>query len=364
MDIQIIIKDLREVMNFEFEQRALIFKKYERILQSEIKTNKNNINALSLLAMIKFELRKSTSTSIKCLEKAYREQIESLNDEEFSLLVTNMAYFYIQEYTDKEEIAKKLLKTSIEHNSPYAETYYSMAMIYCKTSEFEKALPLFIKAYEIKPLFRYKYNYAICLYESGEISKSIEILKELSTEFETHEYKAKAYYSLGVMHAMAGEIEEATNIAFDLLKIDYQSLDIDEDLLADLMYLVDEFRYVIKLYDNINMWETADWLGMYFYSLKSLNHLDKALEKLNDVTINLRNQIYECKIEDFDGNKKEWQEYVDSEQVRLDSIKSVYYDVFKNNIKPKCNAKTFLLYGCYYIDCPRHSLDNIQELRV
>lgn len=361
MDIDSVLSEMRNLIPIGFEKYAPRFRKYERLLQKEVKDNPNNIRAVCMLAMVKFELRKRTSTSLKYLESSYNRLKDSVSDFDFCLLATNTAYFYIEECADKEKFAIELLKAAIKRNSPFAQTYYALALEYYKENQFEYALPLFQKAAEISSFFRYYYNYAICLNKCNQIEQSIKILKVLSCDFDTHEYKAKAYYSLGVLYASLGEIKKVREIATQLLNTAYSDFDIEHDMLADLMFSVGEFQLCLDLYDKEKLWESADWLSIYFYIQKKTNRANDAFKKLSDVIDKISMEIMHCTLDDFDGNKKEFYEYINSEKERIESIKTAYNNIFHDNIKPVATLHTRLIYGCYYIDCPRHRVDEIQN---
>ena len=358
MDMNSVLSELREEGNISN------IKKYERMLQKEIKENPSNIRAVCLLAMVKCELLKSTSTSLKYLHSAYNHFKDSLDDSEFCMLVTNLAYFYIEECANKEKTARALLQEAITRNSPYAETYYALALEYYKEGQFEQALPLFQKATNLSSLFRHRYNYAICLSQCNQERECIEILKTLSNDYKTHEYSAKAYYSLGVLYVFLAEEQKAKEIALHLLNIDYFKFDIEHYMLADFMFSVGEYQHCFELYDKEQqLWETADWLSLYFYSQKKMNRTEDASKKLYQVIDAISEKIKDCRLEDFD-DKKDFDEYIHSENKRMEDVKTAYQDIFYADVTPVARLQTDLIYGCYYIDCQRHPFDDIQNTTV
>ncbi|WP_353094827.1 hypothetical protein [Tissierella praeacuta] len=359
MDVRSIFLELQRLLQLDFEEYASKIKKYEHMLQKEVKENPHNMRAVSLLSMVKFELRKSISTSLKYLEHSYNNFKDLLKDIDFCLLVTNMAYFYLEECINKEKYAKELLNEAIKRNSPFPQTYFALAMEYYEENQFELALPLYKKASDMTSLVPYHYNYAVCLNKCNRAFESIEILKKISEGYRKNEYKAKAYYSMGIIYSFLGEIEKARKIAFDLLDVDYSTLNIEHYMLADLMFLVGEFQQCIILYDKENLWETADWLSLYFYSQKEIDCKENALKKLQHIVNKGNMEIKDCKLEDFDGNEKDLNKYIDNERERVESIRTAYDNVFNTDIKPKIISNIDLIYVCYYIDCPRHMVDDI-----
>ncbi|MDF2556535.1 MAG: hypothetical protein K0R71_363 [Bacillales bacterium] len=364
MDIDFIISNLKNSKMSNFDEFSPVFRNYERILHRAIKNDPNNYKAISLLAMIKCELRKSTNISLKYLENAFYKNKNYLSDYDFSLLSTNLAYFYAEECTNKELVIEELLQSAISRESQFHQTYYALALHYFKQNKYRLALPLFEKAENIFPLYIYKFNHAICLYKCGQIPESIKILEKLSINYGKHEYHARAYYTCGVLYASLGNSIATRSIAYDLLNIDYTSLNIDHCEIADLMFLVGEYEICIELYNKTRLYDTADWLGIYFFSFKMINRGKVALEKLDNVTCDIENEIAGSTLEDFNGSKRDFNYYLESEGERLKNIKTVYNNIFTNEVKPKVSDNIDLLYACYYINCPRHLKEDIQNTLI
>jgi tetratricopeptide (TPR) repeat protein len=358
MDLDTCISELRLNSQKEYEEYVPVLEKYRDILASEIVTDPKNIRAASLLAMVHFQLRESTEVSIKCLKHAYRSNQHELADKEFAMLATNSAYFYIREYRYTGKAVCNLLKKAIQANSPFAETYFALALLYYKNEQYREALPFFKKACDLSNQFGYQYDYAYCLFKCEYAGRAIGILKGLSINWRYDSESAKAYYLSGIIFAFQDKIEDAREIAMDLFSVDYCALDVDEFDLAKLMFLIGDYERCIKLYEKANFSETADWLGEYFYSLKALNQGDQAKEKFYDTIQKIEEDIADKQNEASQWEQKELESYISGVSLTKSEIQECYRDAFVNNLRPKVLLLIPLIDECYYIECPMHYFNN------
>lgn len=353
MNIDECIKDISRNLSKDYEKSIWIFQKYERILQKEVRENPKNIRAVSLLAIIKCELRKSPRTSLKYLEIAYKNFKNDISNEDLALLSTNIAYFYNQEFRSNEKKMKEILNESILSKTQYAQTYYALALLYYNEDDFSKALPLFKKALELSNNIKNKFNYAVCLYRCGFINKAIPIFLELSHKWEEEDYAAQAYLILGNAYVLNNDTEKAKKIGDELYESEVE-VDVGYLDLAELMFYVGDYEKCISFYNKENFTGSVDWLRQYFYSLKELNKKTLATEKLKYVLDEIDEDIQDKQNESADWDKSDLEYYLKSELENKAEIQNAFDDVFLNNIKPKNTFIPALQYVCYYIDCPRH----------
>jgi tetratricopeptide (TPR) repeat protein len=355
VNIDDIITALHVAVRGEYATYAPVLKKHERALHRLIKAHPDDVRAVSLLAMVKCELRKNTRTYVRCLEKTFNDCKDTLSDGDYALLATNLSYFYAEECSGKEKRVAELSESAIRRGSPYWETYHALALRYYRAQDFSRALPLFRRTAELSALPRHRYNYAVCLQKCGFAADSIAILRTLSTRFAEHEYDAKAYYALGVFCAQSGDTDTARGIAYDLTRVENAESYVDFDELAELMYAVGEYEQCVKLYDSDRLYETADWMSHYLYSLKSIGNAQRAAQKIADSERDIRLAIDDKTPDDFGGDEKACADYIERESTQLSELRRAYDDVFTRNITPKHEIEIPLLCVCYYIGCPRHS---------
>lgn len=354
MDIEQCISELRLNSQKEYEDSLPVLRNYRDILAGEIKTHPGNIRAASLLAMVDFELRGSTHVSISCLKQAYRMNRQGLSGAEYAQLATNMAYFYIQEYQYTGKAVCSLLKKAIQANPPYPETYFALALLYYQNKHYKLALPFFKRACETSDAFRYGFDYACCLYQCGFAQDAIGILSKLSVHWQSDAPSARAYFVSGIISASLNRFDATGKVAADLLSIDYGAVDVDEYDIAHLMFLAGNYEQCVMLYEKADYAESADWLGEFFFGLKTLNRIKQAKAKLHDIILETDANITDCQNEASEWEPKELAARISFLNQKKAEIRECYDTVFVKNLRPEGHFIVPLFYGCYYIECPRH----------
>ncbi|GEM_PF-1465193 len=358
MEIHEMVKKLQGVMNLDFDERAIIFKKYRDILKSEICTNPSNIEAFCLMAMITCELREDTEESIKILEECYLKNQSKFSDESFALWATDMAYFLLEEQReeDSEKRAVLLLSQAITRNSNYASTYYAYGKVYFGKKDFTKASVLFRKAFELSAKKSYKYCEAVSLIAHSNQNEGIALLKSIySYPFENEEVDVRIAFTLGRELAINGNEDEAKKIAQILLETDYEEFDIERDEMADFIFILRDYKTCIELYDKYHFYEDSNWLKKYFYSLKQTGQISMAEKKLEEIIEKIGKDINEEYSDDWESYE-EYIDYIFSQTKRLKDIREEYDKVFTHSTEILPDVYYDIFYECYYIYCPRHYL--------
>lgn len=357
MNITKMIKELKSVMNLEFDERAKFFHECKEKLEIEVNNNPSNIQAFSLMAMINLELRDDTKISIDILEDCYNKNKNNMSKDDYSLWANNMAYLLCEEY---EEIDKsiELLTKAIEYESRYDNTYYALGKLFFKKKNYKKAITLFNKAFEISPHKVYEYNEAISLIASNNKQEGILQLKSIYTyPYKDEEIDGRIALALGRELALNGELEEGKKTIQLLLESSYEGLDIGANELAECMYMLGDYHKCIKLYDKDKLYEDESWIGQYFYALKEEYSIDAVERKMNEIETQIVKNIYDEEANHIDwDSEEERKEYIDGEKVRLNKIKECYRQVI-NGIKPSVKIYHDIFYKCYFINCPRHYIE-------
>jgi tetratricopeptide (TPR) repeat protein len=356
MNIDTYISEIREILDKEYEEYRPQLEMYLKLLLSERRINPINIRLSSLIAIVSLELRRSTKTTLKYLEGVYHNYHAIISKCDFTMLTTNLAFIYMHECANKEHAAVDLLKQSIDAGSTFAETYFGLALIYFKNLNYIEALPIFKKACEYSDQFRYRYNYAVNLYQCGFICKAIEYLKDLSKDWKCNSNSAHAYFLLCNIYAIQNDMEAVKKIVSDFLSMGHSFDDIEDIDFANLLFFICEYEKSAFLYENSNYVESAEWLGQYFYCLMVMQQMQKAKEKLDEVINNIKEDISEKQNDPLEWKKTELKNYVNFKYKKLSEILKCYDDVFIHSQKPEFHFKPVLIEGCYYIDCPRHSI--------
>lgn len=336
-----------------------VFEKYREPLLAEIKENPKNIRAVCLLAMVCYELREDTEDVLRHLKHAYKAYKDELSDDDYAMLVTDIAYFYNKELWYRGKTICNLLKNAVRRSPSFPETYYALAMLLYDNGEYVEALPQFKRACDLSGKFRYHYNYADCLFRCGYADEAIEILQKLSEDWSNDWQSTNAYFLLGYIYANQNRIKEAEIVALDIFAADYDELGIDENNLAGLMFLIGDYGKCAAFFENDSLAFQAWWLGRYFYCLKQLHHEGKAKSVLLEAIEYIEDDISDKKNEADEWDPKQLKEYIIKANQEKDEIQTAYDDVFARNLKPDGKFVVRLVDeysydGCYYIECPRH----------
>lgn len=356
MQIYEILKELQKIMALDFDERAIVFKSYMDILKLEVANNPSNIEAFCLMAMITCELREDSDKSIKILEQCYLKNQSSFSNKGFALWATDMAYFLLEECTDRSGEAELLLTKAINCDSNYSSTYYAYGKVCFIKKDFDNASKLFHKAFEKFEKKSYKYCEAVSLLANSSQEEGIAVLKSIYTyPFESEEIDVRIALTLGRALALIGEIDEAKKIAQILLKTNYKEFDIEIDEMADFMFLLKDYNTYIELYNKYQFFEENSWLKKYFYSLKQIGQTDTAQKKLKEITKEIEQDISgeRMNVEDWD-DYTEYESYICSETKRLKDIQEEYDKIFTHSVNILPDIYYDIYHECYYIYCPRH----------
>ncbi len=351
MDIEKILIELKNEIFEDFETRSVIFRKYKELLENEIILNPKNVDYPCLLAMILEELRDS---GIEVLEECYKRNVDTMNDKDYALLATNMAYFLLEDWGDCENRAEDLLQEAIRRNSPYPNTYYALGRKYYSVEDYNKASQYFSKAYEISKDIKYKYCEAVSLLKDGKYKIGIEFLKSIYLkDIKDDDISVNIAAALALALAEVGEFDKSRRIAAMLEEINFDYFNI-EGYYLNIYFTIGDYEKTINKYDESEYLEEVSWLNEYFYSLKQLGKLYEAREKLREITEKIEKQLSEATLDDWDDDIEEYEDYLESEKKRLSDIQNCYEDILTRGKEVKPNKVYDITHECYYINCPRH----------
>lgn len=139
MVIDSCLEELRNSFSKEYDDYKPLLERCRALLFTEIENNPKNIHAVCLIAMVEFELRVETEIVLGYLEEAYTKYKDQISGEDFSMLATDMAYFYIEECENKEDESAALLQEAVKRGSTYPETYYALGLLHYENDRYKKA---------------------------------------------------------------------------------------------------------------------------------------------------------------------------------------------------------------------------------
>ncbi|MGF7056943.1 tetratricopeptide repeat protein [Brassicibacter mesophilus] len=357
MTIEKYIKQMRTSISDNksyYEYKKIIFK-YIEFLKNILVENPQNIKAVCQLAIMYMEAREPVEKSVELMEDTFNKFSDEINHDELAELLNNLAFFYAKEMYNIDK-SKQLLVKAIEINTKIPNTYNALGMIFLNENNIIDALKMFSNATYLSKDIKYQNNYAVALYYAGQIDKAIEIFKNISKKWQNNEVAAKAYYSYGMSKSFLGDISTAIEVANSLhSRLDHKVY-VDAYKIADLYYMCNEYKKCIELYDYEKLYPSADWLSIYFYSFQALNLKERLARVFNDIIIQKESDLKEAYIDnDESWTVEERKSYIEDLNKEIKDFADLYNSILVKRCKPCIDFKPELIYGCYLVDCPRHS---------
>lgn len=341
MDINQLQKELHTVLNSDSKADSTVLKRYsDRILRA-IRRNPDNIEAYSLLSIVKLESAYNIKPAIKYLKTAINN--ENITDEQHAMIATNIAYILTAEPIDdnSKKEAFDYLTQAMNRKSVFPETYYGLGMHFFKNNDLTNALIHLKKATELSSDEKYAKAYAVCLITDGQYDnaldfinliseKPLNLLLSASVEFYKREYTK--------VSQLLDSINEAD--------YDYYSYEI-----AKLYLAIGEYRKFSDIIDSENYLFDKELAHNYAFAMNKLGESENADKKLRLLIQENNEIISDADVTDF-ANKKEYNRFIQNTKNETNEI----IDGFTMaEIEPEYAFCLQINEDCYYIGCPRHS---------
>ena len=353
LDIAAYIKYIQqEVKDKGFDDYVHVFYEYKNYLESRIKKNSKDIEAICQLAAVYLELRYDEEVSIKLILDTLTNYADEINIIDKSRIYINLAFLY--ESNDDQKNSLYYLEEAIKLNPNIPNAYNELARIRMENNFSGDILSLFERAYSLGSKMKYQYNYAVALFQYGYILKAKALFEGLLPKYENERL---VLYGYGVCCFYTGNKRKAIEIANKLAQgknDDY----IAESEIADLYFLCEEYSRHNEMYDNSEFGYSLDikWLAPYFYCLKVQGKMEELQVKLTEVITEKNDEIMKIEVEELDDEftETEKNENIQECQKEKNEIIITLKKIIDENYKPEIKIKLWLMYGCYMIDCPRH----------
>ncbi|MDR1564508.1 MAG: hypothetical protein LBS74_06090 [Oscillospiraceae bacterium] len=336
-----------------YEDEVPIWEEYKEYLESELLQNPVNVGVACQLAAVYNELRYSFKACIEVLCKLQKAAGDALSPAEKSRVLTNLAFYYEEIGEDAKCISCLREAAALKPRQPNA--YDALARFLIEEGEFSGAVDCCRQAVSLSKELKYHYNYAVALYRSGHIQEAKELFEVLALE---HKQERRVLFGLAVCCYYSGEKERAYAIADELAKEETDDY-IAEFEIAQLYFLCGDYAKHNAMHDNTPYpyYETASWLSHYFYCLFVLGKTDELKAKLNNILQKKDEMIADREAAELDTDETPEGKAVELQQLREEKneIEEAYNKIINLNEKPEINIKLWFMYGCYLIDCVRHS---------
>jgi len=341
-----------EIQDKKFDDYVHVFYEYKNYLESCIKKNPKDIEAICQLAAVYLELRYDEDTSIKLIKDTLINFADEISVIDKSRIYINLAFLY--ESNDEEKNCLYYLEEAIKLNPNVADAYNELGRIRMENNIIEDNLYLFEKAYSLSSKMKYQYNYSVALFQHGYILKAKALFEKLLPKYKD---ERQVLYGYGVCCFYTGNKRKAIEIANKLAQEKNDDY-IAESEIADLYFLCGEYPGHNEMYDNSKFEYYLDvkWLAPYFYCLKVQGKMKELKSKLTEVIMEKNNKIIETEAEELDDEftEVEKNESIQEYQKEKNKIITAFEKITNDTYKPEIRIKLWLMNGCYMIDCPRH----------
>lgn len=162
----------------QYEDYVPLLEEYKEYLKVRLSQNAKDIDAACQLAPVYNELRYAHSDSIRLLEKALQFCSDDINLVDKSRILTNLAYYY-EDNCNKENCIR-CLRAAIDLKPQMPNAYDALARYCLEDVNFADAINYCQIASSLSNDIKYKYNFAVVLYQSGKITKAKTIFEELT----------------------------------------------------------------------------------------------------------------------------------------------------------------------------------------
>lgn len=348
----------KEKIFINYENSKRFVEKFKLYLEEKLKENPLNVDVVCALATTYQELR-NEQKGIRLLENFIKTYAEELSSNDKVRIYTNLTFYNegcVQEI--------KYLQKAEKLNSPYIETYKGLALAYFSkysfdknTENLKKSLLAFEKALELDNRYEMIFGYAACLFELKEYEKAKEIFENLLLKYPK---RMRLLLSIAYCEIYLGNEEKALNYLNQVKDGQDENYNLNTDYISDYQiydayYVLEEYELFLKEHENVVYTQFFNEISYYYYTLfitKRYQKLDEVLEKDKKQIISW---IEETKIDEDFTDEEERQAYIKSYQKDFESLLEMEHQIKNENYKPMGKLELYPEFGCYLVDCIRHS---------
>ncbi|MBF0715799.1 tetratricopeptide repeat protein [Gemelliphila palaticanis] len=349
----------KEKIFTHYENSKSFVEKFKMYVEDRHKEISTSVDLVCALATIYQELR-NEKKGIKLLEDFIKTYKDELSNKDQARIYTNLAFYHSG---CKEEIKYLLEAEKLE--SPFFETYKGLGLYHFSKYQFEedvesleKSLIAFEKSLKSRNSYSMRFNYGACLFELKQYTEAKEIFESLLIEYPN---RMRLLLSISYCEIYLGNKEKALEYLRQVKEGQDENYhlstdDISDYQIYDAYYVLEEYELFLKEYENVVYTQFFNEISYYYYALfitKRYQKFDEVLEKDKKKIIS---NIEETKIdEDFEDEEEERMLYIKSYQEDLDKLIEIEHKIKNEKYKPMGKLELYPEFGCYLVDCIRHS---------
>lgn len=342
MDIKQTQKELSIILKSSPSVNKTVLKKYNDRLLREIRKNPDNIEAYSLLSIVKLELLCNTKIIIKYLKRAINSK--SINNKQYAVLATNIAYILMEEPLDDnspKEAFDYLIK-AVKRKSAFPETYYGLGLYFYKNNDLTNALKHLKIATELSNDEKYAKAYTVCLITDGQYDNALHFVNLISEK----------PLNLLLSAVIAFHKKDYTKAKQLLDSINEHDCDDYSYKIAELYLSVGKYQKFTDYIDSEKYLFDKELAHKYAFAMNKLGKSEKANKKLHLLIEENNEIISDADVSDF-ASKKDYNRFIQDMRNETEEI----IDGFgMAEIDPEYTFGLKIDTECYYIGCPRHAI--------
>lgn len=348
----------KEKIFTDYETSKPFVEKIQIYLMELLKKYSSNVDIVCALATTFQELR-NEQKGIQLLEDFIKAYENELTSEEKARIYTNLAFY-------NEGCKKELeyLQKAEKLNSPFFETYKGLGLTYFSkysfdknTENLEKSLLAFEKALKLDNIYEMMFGYAVCLFELKEYQKAKLIFEDLLIKYPN---RMRLMLSISYCEVYLGNKEKALTYLKQVTdgqdeNYNLSTDDISDYQIYDTYYMLEDYESFLKEYDTVIADNFSPEIAYYYYALwitKRYQKLDEEIEKQKNKILFW---IEETKVDEDFEDEEERIGYIKSYQEDLDKLTYMERKIKNENYKPIGELELYPEFGCYLVDCIRHS---------
>lgn len=348
----------KEKIFTDYENSKPFVEKFHKYLIDLLRQYPIDVDIVCALATSYQELRNDTK-SIKLLEDFIETYEKELSNEEKTRIYTNLAFYY----SDCDEEIKYLLEAE-KLESHFFETYKGLGLYHFSKYQFEedvesleKSLIAVEKSLKLRNSYSMRFNYGACLFELKQYEKAKEIFEALLIEYPN---RMRLLLSASYCETYLGNKEKALTYLKQVTdgqdeNYNLSTDDISDYQIYDTYYMLEDYESFLKEYDTVIVDNFSPEIAYYYYALwitKRYQKLDEEIEKQKNKILFW---IEEAKVDEDFEDEEERIGYIKSYQEDLDKLTCMERKIKNENYKPIGKLELYPEFGCYLVDCIRHS---------
>lgn len=245
-----------------------------------------------LLDKYDISMKKINRLAYSCLEENFIDdglKLLQLNCKNNPCIQTlnNLAYFYFKfgvknadgRWYPKPQKSIELLRNIEDYDGDLFIPYSLLGHIYYEMKDYNTAQHYFERAYQFNDTLGALINHAFLLYLTGEIENAEKLFDSAYLRDKSDIYM---YYCSLFCKAVSPNNSVSSDVIFSLLKQtdNYDILEIDKIDIIYLLFIVNDFENVVKLYESAfeEYFISPSDFHIIAYSLHQLNHDGKIRE--------------------------------------------------------------------------------------